>query len=448
MSYTNYPILISLITYTLILLISICILLYKNKVYEIKFLVPSLFLLLFSLYIYPLSLFCLSNTEPQGDISYLLDSFIDYLPISLIFCSLFLVVFSIIFRFGKFNVKKHIVINGTEKLNILEKIILFVILLCSVYLIYLLGKSAGGILGLILSGYKVTELFVGKSQYAIAFDWIVAIVLLFWGDALKTKKKKYIVNIFILVIILTIAFVIMGRRAVLVVLISSAILLYHFIYKKIPIYIYIIFAISGFLFLNLVGLLRGDKYDNISSVVSVLEKRNDKLTNESADYLYTIKTGNFAVPFETFPVMIRDFGENYYPGFGLYSIRSISFIIPNFLWKDRPLPLANWYMNKYYGNNSSNEGRQFFFLSEGYMNFGPLGIFIWGVIFAYLCRYIVLILEYGSKNILLMVLVSLLISNFLNIISTDSGGFVFAFIKGYGFPVLFLIFLSLIKIKI
>jgi len=60
--------------------------------------------------------------------------------------------------------------------------------------------------------------------------------------------------------------------------------------------------------------------------------------------------------------------------------------IPSVIFPDRPPTLTHWYMETFYGVGTElNIGRSFFFLSEGYLNFGPFGVFAtmfaWGLFF-------------------------------------------------------------------
>jgi hypothetical protein len=89
------------------------------------------------------------------------------------------------------------------------------------------------------------------------------------------------------------------------------------------------------------------------------------------------------VPFETFPQMIKSVGEDVRPQFGLTYLKAPLFFIPYVVYPDRPDTLTHWYMLKFYGDTFGlNEGRAFFFLSEGYLNFGPIGVILtmllWG----------------------------------------------------------------------
>jgi len=78
------------------------------------------------------------------------------------------------------------------------------------------------------------------------------------------------------------------------------------------------------------------------------------------------------------------------PQFGATYLRAPLFYIPSSLYPGRPMALSNWYIKQFYESGVNlNEGRQFFFLAEGYLNFGALGVlatmFVWGI-FLGVCR--------------------------------------------------------------
>ena len=434
--------LLGLIIYLVSLFISFLLISPKKitTIFSLKYFLPLFFILIVALYVIPLSLFNYSLAEPSGDISPHFHLFSGYIPFALVLCSLFNLVF--LFTYRKFILRKDFIVHCEEpkKFSKYELFIIYILLILSVWLLYQLSKEVGGLLGLILSGYRVTELFINKGHYAVGFEWIVTLCLLLWGNALVTKSKKKILAIILLLLVVTASFAIMGRRGALVILIGSSIYLFHQLYKPIKLYKLIGIGIIGFYSLTLIGFLRGDSYENLSSLANKIQEKKVKIDNDkSVDFLYTLTTGNFAVPFETFPQVIKSLGSEYNLGFGFYSLRSFSIIIPSALWKDRPLPLSNWYMNTFYGRTQLNEGRQFFLLSAPYMDFGPSGIVLIGIIFAFFWGIILKIGTEHKNDILAITFIALTIASSLNLVSTDFSGWIIAFAKGYGFPI-FLIY--------
>ena len=94
-------------------------------------------------------------------------------------------------------------------------------------------------------------------------------------------------------------------------------------------------------------------------------------------------------------------------------------MVPSAIFPERPLPLANWYIERFYGKGqTSNEGRAFFFLTEGYLNFGPPGIVLvalfWGAFWGALHSW----LSASRRDLAVLLIYSLMV------------GFIFRCIRG------------------
>ncbi|MCX6229762.1 MAG: O-antigen ligase [Bacteroidia bacterium] len=431
--------LLGLLVYFISLALSIVIVAPKNasKLFNLKHFLPLLFLSLVALYVLPLSFFNYSFSTPSGIISDHFYSFAGYIPLALVLCSMFNLVFS--FSYRKLVFRKVYVEQSSEskEFSKFEVFFIYILFSISIWLLYQLSKEIGGLPGLILSGYQVTELFINKGHYTVGFEWIVTLSLLLWGNALTTQRRKKIIPTMLLLLTVAASFAIMGRRGALVILIGSSVYLFHQLYKPIKTYKILAIGILGFYLLTLIGFLRGDSYENFSSLVDKMQIKKGSLDNDnSVSFFYTITTGNFAVPFETFPQVIKSLGNEYNPGFGVYSLRPVTSIIPSALWLERPLPLANWYMKTFYGTTPLNEGRQFFLLSAPFMDFGPSGIVIIGIIFAFFWRSILKIGTENKKDILAITFIAIIIASSLNIVSSDLAGWMIAFSKGYAFPII------------
>lgn len=147
---------------------------------------------------------------------------------------------------------------------------------------------------------------------------------------------------------------------------------------------------------------------------------------------YTLTYGNFVVPFETLPQIMQSLAQSWDYWLGWSIPRSLALIVPSSFMPDRPLPLANWYMDVFYGGGSSlNEGRQFFFLSEAYLNFGWLGCAIWGLVIA---GVFWLFSRPRSRGLTYweLALRSLFFGSLLNFVAADTTGFFISFFKGLG----------------
>lgn len=410
----------------------------KKKQRDIFYYVfPILFILTEALYVLPLSVRSLITIDVEGNISQYLPLFVGYIPFALVMCAGFNFLFTFSYTFIKLKYKPIKVPESGHR-NPISLVFIFGLLAISFLMIYQLAADVGGVLNLILSGYRVTEILSKSGQYAIAFDWLVAISIATLFSGYATKSRTRIIIGLILIAILVCVFIILGRRGVLVVLLGSAIGGYYISVKKIPLLTLFFIGLFIFIALGFVGLTRGESYEYLSDVITVISSKGDQLSEDSPSMFYTVTTGNFAVPFETFPQIIRTLGDKFWPGFGLYSFRALSFFVPSFLWEDRPLPLSNWYMDVFYGETEKRIGRQFFFLTAPYMDFGPAGVLIFGFVIAWALRIVGRFASIERHDPLVGTFAVLLLANMLNFVSTDTLAFIIVFIKSYGIPLVLL----------
>lgn len=396
--------------------------------------VPVMFLLVVALYVLPLSVRSVYTVEAEGDISPYIKSFAGYIPV----CLLLTTCFNLSFGFFYSAVKPvALPLRSTRQgLTNGQFGMIFALVILSLGMLEKLGESVGGTRGLILSGYRVTEVFADAGHYAVAFDWLIALSVSLLVSAFISGSRRQLYLAIAMLLTLAAMFLIMGRRAVLVVLLGSVLYSYHVAYKPLTLVKLSLIGLGAFFLLNLVGLLRGDSYDNLQNAIALLHDRKKDLGYESPSWFYVLSTGNFAVPFETFPQIVRSMGEKYLPGSGFYSFKSLSLIVPSFVWPDRPLPLANWYMEAFYGPTPKSEGRQFFFLSEAYMNFGPFGMIVWGWLMARVMRWLAAATTYVRSEPTIGAAVALLTASMLNFVSSDLVGFMVVFAKEFGVPLL------------
>lgn len=401
------------------------------------YLMPSIFIIAIALYVLPLSIRSLLTYGGNDEVSPQLSQFIDYLPLSVLLCSFF----NLIFLGAYINIKFR---NKLPNSNILSNKkqtpfgMVFVLVVMSFFMINQLANDAGGVVSLIMIGYKVTENLSAAAHLAIGFEWLVflSLVILFSG---YTNKSPRVITIgIVFVLCLAVIFAIMGRRAVLVVLIGSAIAGYHILMKKIPALIMLILLLCIFLLLNYIGLIRGETYQSLDDMLMIISTKNEKLSENNPGIFYSLTDGNFVMPFETLPQIINSFNEKYIMGFGFHSLKSLILLVPSFVWDERPLPLANWYSSVFYGEIDKNIGRQFFLLTAPYMDFGPFGIVIFGVIFGIIFKRLAIYAENSHGNPLDYALIVIFMGNILNLVSNDLIGFMVFFFKAYGIPYLVL----------
>ncbi len=401
---------------------------------------PKSFVIILLLYCIPLPLAVILGSE-GGDISENLETFSSWLPESLFFTSLFLITFTLVFRY----LDRGKAYQTTFRLpSLLEKkkfVFLWIFLfLLSIFLLQWLAKDVGGIFSLVLSGYRVTELLVGQGHFAIAFEWLVALIILLMCYSIAAKSRSLLCVSICLAAIEIAMLAIMGRRAMLVVVmftLSYVAIEAGWIKKPKKL---LLPGLVLFLVLNWLGLVRGESYSDLSQLFGVLIEKTASLA-EAEELLvglfYTLTHGNFVVPFETLPQIISHLDRTQDYWLGSTVPRSLLLLIPNFLVPERPLPLANWYMSEFYGGAPLNEGRQFFFLGEAYLNFGWFGAVIWGSMTASFW-HLFSRPQKGEIRYWNLALRALFFGSALNFVASDTTGFFVGFFKGFGLiPLLF-----------
>lgn len=412
----------------------------KNLFY---YLMPSIFIVAIALYVLPLSIRSSITYGSNDDVSPQLSQFIDYMPLSILLCAFFNLIFLVAYL--KIIIKNKVVnVNLINKRNV-DFGAVFVLLIISMLMINQLANEAGGIISFIMIGYKVTENLSAAAHFAIGFEWLIFLSLVILFSGYTNKSRQLIILGIIFVLLLSVVFAIMGRRAVLVVLIGSAIAGYHILMRKIPLFIMLLALLFIFLSLNYIGLTRGETYQSFDDMLMIISTKNERLSENNPGMFYSLTDGNFVMPFETLPQIISTFNEKYIIGFGFHSLKSLILLVPSFIWDERPLPLANWYSSVFYGEVDKNIGRQFFLLTAPYMDFGPFGIIIFAIIFAFIFRKIAIYAENSSQIPLNFTLLIVFLGNILNLVSNDLIGFMVFFFKAYGIPYLTLHVSSRIK---
>ncbi len=460
--------LMTLIIFGLSLPGSLFIVWYKKSIKDLWTLLPVVFLLFFGMHVIPFGVNCSINIEQGKQIYENFSQFKEAIPYSLLLSALFVLIFSSMYRYlvmpyltKKLNRSNPNRSNTITSLSNLDKWVLGGLFLISLVFLELLGKGIGGIYGLLLKGYGVTEVLIGKGHLANAFDWLCGIMLLFMADAFR-KKSPWQKNVWIgALILLIIAFAIMGRRAVIICIYMAFLFLYHFLYKNMGLIKLIAFSICMFLFLNILGLSRGSDYQNIGDFANRIvvkienyiypnchkekEKEEEKESEGKwKDMIYVFTTGQFAQPYQCFPHIIERKGKDFEYGYGKYHAQQFALIVPNALWKNRPLSMAQWYATSYRGTEKLNEGILFLNLSIAYMDFGIFGILLYGCLMPLLIGLMVFLVK-RWPTVLCYAIVSILIGNMFSFIVGD---FITAFIvlsKGMLFPALVLLCIHAIR---
>lgn len=417
-----------------------------NRLDGFYYLIPSVFMLTEMLYVLPLAIRGSLGIDLDPGLSPYYAEFVEFIPFATIFAAVFNLVFAFFYTHiseGKANFPS--VPSSSHRSVPWPAIVL--LLIASLVMIQQLAGEFGGLVNYVLLGYKVTETFAGASQFVIGFDWIVvsAIVTLYTGYAQKDKKIILLGGAFICALI--VVFAVMGRRAVIVVLVAASLGGYHVSIKKIPIFALLLIGALGFLALNLIGLTRGESYQDVGQIYGTLSERRSSAAESGFGLFYTLTDGNFAIPFETFPQIIRSLGERFSLGLGAYSFRASLFVVPSFLWEDRPLPLSNWYVQTFYGESQMNIGRQFFILTAPYMDLGVIGIPLFGVFMAFLFRFVARLAAKKKSDPIFATGVLMFLGNMLNLVANDFLAFALVFSKTALVPLFFLYLSRRIKLK-
>jgi len=97
-------------------------------------------------------------------------------------------------------------------------------------------------------------------------------------------------------------------------------------------------------------------------------------------------------------------------------------------------------MKKFIDSNANdNEGRQFFFLADGYMNFGVFGSVIWGVLYGLIFSGISVAVVRRIREPAVLTFFALMIGNILTFVSADLSGALVVFMKVTAAPCLLFI---------
>ena len=269
----------------------------------------------------------------------------------------------------------------------------FVILAAlSLFLIFQAARAFGGLSRLVLLGYGVEGKMIGKGYLAIGFTWLFVASTFLLYRYVKDRKKSSLVAFWVVFGLIVAMLTVMGRRGDIAYMLLTVTIFWHHGVRPLNIKLLTVLALVFFVGLNLFGQLRESGYSSLADFWTRTTANYSETSDSSARWYYTLSTGEFVVPFETLPQMIKSVGTDVSPEFGWTFLRAPVFAIPSVLYPNRPVALSNWYMNEFYGFDSNlYVGRQFFFLSEGYLNFGPLGIpilmYFWGLFAGVVWRF-------------------------------------------------------------
>lgn len=411
-------------------------------------LMPIAFVLANLLYVLPLPIRLLFTKRIDGSIAPDLLHFVDFFPGALALEALFLVIFTFVFRVTITHFQPRLAAPARiKRLPVRAFMLLWLVLaLASLLLVAGLARSAGGIMSMVLSGYGVTDMFVGNGLYAVGIPWLMSLSVLLLVHARINGLRIAQWVAFSLIFVEFSALALMARRGALVGLGISVLVVWHFQFRKISMRSLGAILVVGFLAMNLLGLLRGGSYTSISNAFETLEEKSHSISsNGQLNWFYTLTSGNFITPFQTMPNIMSRMGGDVQLEWGGTSLRAAALVVPQAVWPDRPEPLSNWYMRTFVDSNAqSNQGFQFFFLSGSYLDFGMFGPVLWGFLYGIVMAWLCVWLTRRLSSAVHLTLFAFAIGNILNTISTDTFGGAVVFIKTVAVPCLiFLVIMSM-----
>lgn len=381
--------LLSMLAYVLV---AAPLLVYVVKVKKAGFFDPAVqFLLFLTLFVIPLPLRAYMTKEIEGDVTEHLLEILPYMPVAVFMTALSLPLFV----WGYYSRFSDRVASRLPRPQIGKNLTAPAISLAvvSLFLLVQLARSSEGLLNFILLGYGASAEIYGKGHLAIGFPWLfVACLFLLYRYAIRKKTLDlalFVASFFIL----SGMFLLMGSRNMIVYMGLTVALFWHNAIRPIRFKRLAVLGLSCFLALNMVGYLRTSNYQSLTDFWTTSTSAYRESSGTSGRMLYTLTIGEFVVPFETLPQMIRSVGSELPPQLGLTYIKDAMLWIPSVLFPDRPPTLTHWYMETFYGEGHGlNIGRSFFFLSEGYLNFGLLGVFAtmlaWGAFLGVVRAYL------------------------------------------------------------
>lgn len=372
------------------------VLVYARFIRRIDILDPIfIFSAFFALFVIPLPFRTLFTLSIEGDVTPHLNELLPYMADAVWWSTAAYAVFALMY-WSPFGRNAAAVIPHPPVLHGSRPVAAgLIVALIALALLVILGGGLAGLGHLILLGYSSSAETFGQGYLAVGFPWLVVVLMfVFYQYAIRRKVKIlcYALSGSLVVILM---FLVMGNRSMVMYLIMAIVLYIHVQIRRIELKKLLILSVSGFLILNVYGYLRSSDYSSLgafwTTTTNALQAvhENDQLGKGA---YYTLTSGEFVVPFETMPQMIKSAGSEIPFEYGKTFIQAPAFFIPSVLYPDRPLPLTNWYMNVFYDDGSNlNQGRAFFFLSEGYLNCGPAGVLMvalfWGIFLGALVEY-------------------------------------------------------------
>lgn len=393
----------------------------------------NVFLFYIVLYVSPLTLRYIYDLPIEGSVTEYFYEIKDIYPFTLFYTSISLLLFYLAYKTSPIFKITRIISNKSsaiESNNINLRLGGLTLLIIGVTAFLTLSIQYGGPLGVILTGYAVTEIFSSNPMLAVSFSIISTSSICILLSYSRTKKKKDLIISLSIITINLLLLIVMGRRAEiatwgLAYIIAYSLLVKHISFKKIfPV------IIIGFTFLNLLGFARKANYDSLAAFTNSFFEQFNNLNDDKSGMFYTLTTGQFVVPYETLPMVMEKMSSNEFK-YGLTLFDIVTQWIPRGIWPEKGYGNGVWYYQTFYDAYAlPNEGRQFFFLTEGYLNFGILGIFLWAMIWGIFWKNINY-LGSNQRSGLGIYIYTIYIANLISLVPGDFVGMFVALPKNF-----------------
>jgi oligosaccharide repeat unit polymerase len=378
----------------------------------------SLFLAFFTLFTLPLPLrLCFTDEVPPDDFSAQIPLLAPYVPWAVLFCAAGLPFFLLAYYSPlAASIAKRIPVPQPPKLRrywpfpAFSKTRAAAVLICGIAFLMLWKLGEGNLLNFILLGYNSTEAMIGKGYLAVGIPWLfVGSMFFLYRYANRRTRSDLWIFMALFAAQLLMMFILAARHSILLFVLALTVF-WHFAIKRIRFKRLAAIGLLGFISLNLLGYMRGSDYKSLGDFIASTSQNSSNVA-EKHSWFYTFTEGEFIVPFQTLPQIIRKFGSHEVPCmWGLTYLEAPVGFIPQAILPSRPKALTNWYMDVYFGGGwLQNQGAAFFFLAEGYLNFGPIGVLLamafWGIMLGVLQNYRTL--NQGNHGVVLLYTVTL-----------------------------------------
>ena len=287
------------------------------------------YLVFVSLFTLPLPIRASITMEPVGNVSPYLAQFAPYLAVSVVLTAISLPTFAAgYYSRAARRLGDRVPLLANRNTRGMRAAV-FALVALSTVLIYFLTLDIGGLGAFLLLGYKSSEATFGRGYLAVGFPWlVVAMVALL--ELYRMTRSWFDLGCFFALLLVNLGMhVVTGNRSMLMYLGIVLAIYVHFAIRRLSWALLLPIAIAGFIGLNLMGMLRGSNYDSLDEFTEQTTTSVDHLSGDGQEGLfYTLTIGEFVVPFETLPQMVRSVGVTQWPWLGLSILRAPVYLIP------------------------------------------------------------------------------------------------------------------------